>query len=486
RYACGHVSGMNLKLLKQLFSLRDLRNGVLGVVVLFGGLGLAMLMVYAHQIDDTQLAAFSAVASLVFVLLLLIFVVPPLARNAGKEASQMNLPFEFTMGGAIMFGLVVIVGFSAWNTRNNLLFLILSLLAAAIFVGFFAGSSVLKRLDVKMRFPETIFAGEETQILVSLQNRKRLLPSYSVLAEVRGTEREQSLVADELSKILPKSIADRLSRPPVLRRTLNYFVYVPRKSAVEEKITHVFENRGRFLIKDFELSTRFPFGFFRHRRRLPARETELIVFPKLAEFDHDLEDLVLESGRLVANRRGLGQDLLALRDYQPNDDLRRIDWKATARSRSLTVREFAAEDDRRFTIFFDTRMATDDSTEFSLREKIEAEQSETGDIRSEGFEHGVSVAAALLTRFSEDQADLRLFIDGAAGEKGSGTRHLYNCLKQLAAVEANFCDATDASGAWELPESFDGTLDETHTFLVTSINYVLPPELTEKLRVIRY
>ena len=200
---------MNLKLLGQLFSVRDLRNGLLGFLVLFGGLGLLLVMVYAHETGNNGLTEISAIASLVFILLLLVFIVPPLARNAGREASQMNLPFEFTMGGAIMLGLIIIVGFSAWNTRNNLLFLILSLLIAAVFVGFIAGGSMLKKLDVKMRFPETIFAGEETSILVSLQNRKRLLPSYSIVAEVRGTEREESPLADELRKIaaLQKEIA---------------------------------------------------------------------------------------------------------------------------------------------------------------------------------------------------------------------------------------------------------------------------------------
>jgi uncharacterized protein (DUF58 family) len=477
---------MNLKLLRQLVSVRDLRNGILGFVVLFGGIGLSILMIYAHQTDDNRLAQVSAFASLIFVLFLLIFIVPPLARNAGREASQMNLPFEFTLGGAIMLGLVVIVGFSAWNTRNNLLFLILSLLTAAILVGFIAGNWALKKLDVKMRFAETIFAGEETQILVSLQNRKRLLPSYSVLTEVRGTESEQSQVADELQRLLPKRLAQRLSKPPLLRRTLNYFVYVPRNSSLEEKITHVFERRGRFMIKDFELSTRFPFGFFRHRRRLPARETELIVFPKLAEFDHDLENLVLESGRLVANRRGLGQDLLALRDYQPNDDLRRIDWKATARTQALTVREFTSEDDKRFTVFFDTRVLTDASTDFSLRERIEAEQSGKGILRSERFEHGVSLVAALIARFSEERAEIRLVIDGEVGDSGSGTRHLYNCLKRLAGIETNFCNDHDVLDQWELPEGLDGGLDETHNFLVTSIDYAPPPELTEKLHLVRY
>ncbi|MEP6849011.1 MAG: DUF58 domain-containing protein [Acidobacteriota bacterium] len=476
---------MKLRLIKQLFSLRDLRNSILGVIVVGGGLGLSFLTIYARLDENPRLAGFSAIASLVFVLLLLVFVVPPLARNAGKEASQMNLPFEFTFGGAVMFGLILIVGFSAWNTRNNLLFLILSLLAAAVFVGFIAGSSILKKLDVRMRFPETIFAGEETSIIVNLQNRKRLLPGFSVVAEVRGTDRERSSVAEEIKAILPKKLAERLIRPPLLRRTLNYFAYVPRNSGVEETVQHIFENRGRFLIRDFELSTRFPFGFFRHRRRLPARETELIVFPKLAPIDNELEELLLESGRLTANKRGLGQDLLALRDYQPNDDLRRIDWKATARSRNLTVREFTAEDERRVVIFFDTHIRVD-TGEMSLREKIEAEQSGDGAERPERFEHGVSLTASLLAYFSEQEAEFRLVIDEDVGEAGFGTRHLYECLKRLSSLEAKTLRDKEILTTWRMPESAEPGLEESHNFLITSLGYGVPSDWSDKLNFIRF
>jgi hypothetical protein len=101
---------LNLRQLSQIFSLRDLRNSILGVVVIVGGLGLSGLTLYAHQTGNIRLAGISAGVSLVFVLLILIFVVPPLARNAGREASQMNLPFEFTTGGAVMLVLVIIVG----------------------------------------------------------------------------------------------------------------------------------------------------------------------------------------------------------------------------------------------------------------------------------------------------------------------------------------------------------------------------------------
>src|SRR5829696_2564431 len=179
---------MKIGTLSQLFSLRDIRNAALGLLVVGGGIGLSTLTYWAHLTGNTRLAGISAGVSLVFVLLILIFVVPPLARNASKEASQLNLPFEFTAGGAVMLGLLMIVGFSAWNSGNNLLFLVLSFLAAAMVIGFFAGSICLKKLEVKMRFPETIFAGQETPILVSIYNRKRFFSSYSVVAEVRGRE----------------------------------------------------------------------------------------------------------------------------------------------------------------------------------------------------------------------------------------------------------------------------------------------------------
>jgi uncharacterized protein (DUF58 family) len=383
-----------------------------------------------------------------------------------------------------MLGLIVVVGFSAWNTGNNLLFLVLSFLSAAMVVGFIAGNVSLKKLDVKMRFPETIFAGEETPILVSLHNRKRIFPSFSVVAEVRGKERERSAVADDLEKILGKWFSDRFARPPIIRRTLNYFVYVSRNSFAEDKTSHVFDRRGRFLIRDFELSTRFPFGFFRHRRRLPARETELIVFPKLAELSHEPENLPLDAGKLVANKRGLGQDLLALRDYQPNDDLRRIDWKATARTRQLIVREFSAEDDKRITILFDTFVTDGSEVKLTLREKIQAEQSGKTFVESERFEAGASLAASLLSFFTVEQAEIRLIIGETAGEFGIGRGHLYDSLKRLAVVEPQFDQADDPKVFFEKLEEFMDERDNSHGFIISARE--LPPEIAQMVNLLTF
>jgi len=478
---------MNFKAIAQLFSFRDLRNAAMGIGVVVGGVALSALTLYAHQTGNVRLAGISAGISLLFVLLILIFIVPPLARNASREASQMNLPFEFTTGGAVMLVLLTVVGFSAWNTGNNLLFLVLSFLISGMVIGFLAGSMSLKKLDVKMRFPETIFAGEPTPILVSITNRKRLFPSISIVAEVRGKERERSIAADDLAAVLPKRLAERLSRPPMVRRTLDHVVYIPRRQTVESKTEHVFPHRGRFLIKDFELSTKFPFGFFRHRRRLPARETELIVFPRLRAFDEPIGDVPLDAGKLVASKRGLGQDLLALRDYQPNDDLRHIDWKATARSSQLTVREFAAEDEKRVTVIFDPVLSAGERPQLTLREKINAEQRSDAVILSDRFELGAGIAAAILLKFAEEQAELRLIIDDDAGDFGLGRLHLYEMLKRLSAVEPHFSEQPSSSEPQLDLERILNETDDSHRFLVTAnASRDLSPDILQRLKIIEF
>ncbi len=46
---------MKLKAFTQLFSLRDIRNAMLGFVVVFGGLGLAFATIWAQQIGEYSL-----------------------------------------------------------------------------------------------------------------------------------------------------------------------------------------------------------------------------------------------------------------------------------------------------------------------------------------------------------------------------------------------------------------------------------------------
>lgn len=374
---------------------------ILGTLLVIAGLTSALVTVLARSNGDNSLAGAAAILSLVIALLLTVFIVPPLARSARVEVANIDFPFEPTSGGGVFLVIIIVVGFAAWNTGNNLLFLVFSLLCSTLFVGWVHAGTSLRDLTVSARFPDHIFAAEAAPVIVTLRNTKRLLPSFSILVEARG----------------PVNEVDPKRRRRHAKRLLAYFSYVPHRAAAEQRVEQLFPTRGHVLIDGFELSTRFPFGFFRRRRRLRARNVDIIVYPKPEVISDKLHLLPMYAGRMPAMRRGAGHDLFSMRDYQPQDDLRHIDWKATARSRRLTVREFTSEDERRITIVLDTRLSHG-----------------AGNDLPERFERGVVQAASLIKHFIEERAEVRLVLGDDVGPFGSGTEQLYRCLRRLALV----------------------------------------------------
>ncbi|MGD8148527.1 DUF58 domain-containing protein [Ornithinimicrobium sp. Y1694] len=77
---------------------------------------------------------------------------------------------------------------------------------------------------------------------------------------------------------------------------------------------------------------------FRSRRHLPSR------LAHLRQLD----------GRSAVRTRGQGTEFDSLRDYVEGDDVRSIDWRATARRQHVVVRTWQPERDRRVIIVIDT------------------------------------------------------------------------------------------------------------------------------------
>ena len=77
---------------------------------------------------------------------------------------------------------------------------------------------------------------------------------------------------------------------------------------------------------------------FTSRKHLPSR------LARLRELD----------GRRLALIRGQGTEFDSLRDYVPGDDVRAIDWRATARRQAMVVRTWRPERDRHLLVVLDT------------------------------------------------------------------------------------------------------------------------------------
>src|SRR6266568_464094 len=109
-------------------------------------------------------------------------IVPYLARRVGARRMREALDFEVTRAGALYAIVVLLIGIAALNTGNNLLYIIVAVMLAAIVVSGIASSVCLRGLELELKVPEHIFAETEVAATVCVRNLRRWIPSLSVSA----------------------------------------------------------------------------------------------------------------------------------------------------------------------------------------------------------------------------------------------------------------------------------------------------------------
>ncbi len=116
-------------------------------------------------------------------------------------------------------------------------------------------------------------------------------------------------------------------------------------------------NRGVYAFGNFTLRWQGPLGLLIREKRVLAGST-VKVYPNLLNIQR--YDLLLRRNRLQemglrhSRQRGEGTEYERLREYLPDDDYRRIDWKATARrNRPITV-EYETERSQNVFLAIDT------------------------------------------------------------------------------------------------------------------------------------
>jgi len=102
-----------------------------------------------------------------------------------------------------------------------------------------------------------------------------------------------------------------------------------------------------------------------------------------------------------------------------------VDWKASAKSGSMKVKEFAREDERRVLLAFDPFVApvADGSNEHDAAKAAET------------FERAVSFCACLAWHFRELESVIGFRTAGGQVPLGPAAKNIYDVLQQLAAVQ---------------------------------------------------
>jgi len=185
--------------------------------------------------------------------------------------------------------------------------------------------------------------------------------------------------------------------------------------------------RGTVTFGPLVVERRDPFGLATQRRVMPGTH-EVIVLPAHVA-------LALPAGTGGAGPLGehlrmralgrSGTEFHSLRDYVDGDDLRRINWRASARSENLKVREVEPDGLRRCCVILDT--SADEYSE-------------------NGFERAVSAAASAIASADRAGLQLRMLIGGSVDLRNTSLNAALYRLADCAVSEPEISSSNAPTG----------------------------------------
>ena len=314
-----------------------------------------------------------------------------------RSAVRRRIRYRITPGGLLFIAAIALVTMAAAVSANNLLFLILATMISTMLVSGFISRLCLAGLELDLLLPEHISAGRTARAKLYVRNLKGWMPSFSI--HVTG-------VAER-----PPATLARADALPAILTSPVYFPVIPGGAVLEENVDVRFARRGAHRQNSFAFITRFPFGFLDKTARVTLRR-EVVVYPSIDPKPGFAELLSIIVGEIETHLVGLGRDFYRIRPYEAFESARHLDWKASAHTGDLQIREFAREQERAVEIFLDRDVPPD---------------------LEDWFEHAVECCAFLAwslwqmgagIRFRSQQFDIRVPEEG----------DVYMILKYLALV----------------------------------------------------
>lgn len=152
--------------------------------------------------------------------------------------------------------------------------------------------------------------------------------------------------------------------PPV------HIVRIEPGKRVSVQHTVVSHRRGSFLLENIYCQIGSLLGLWR-RQHVFISKSELHVYPDIKQISEYA--LLARTNRLTqigvrrTRRPGQENEFERLRDYQPDDNYKHIDWRSTARRQKATVRTFQTDQSQRVIFLLDCgRMMTNEYERLSL------------------------------------------------------------------------------------------------------------------------
>jgi uncharacterized protein (DUF58 family) len=363
------------------------------VVALAGALLLALAAERLHLMELSSASVAAAALALALCCYIVYLSAPAVLRWLRKQHWSLPWSYRVTRQGLVFAAAVVVVGTTALTSGNNLIYLVLSSMLAAMLLSGLASRLILSGLQLQMSLPGHIFAGQPVLARVAVRNLKRWLPSFSLWIGTPSNSREAAEMTLEEA----------------------YCPLIPGGREVVALIEARFPKRGRYRNQQVWLRTRFPFHFAERRARLGLSQG-IVVYPSVEPREEVERVLRRIQQQWQARDRGDSHDLYRIRPALPDDGARFLDWKASARAGGLWVREYTRDDNRRAHIVLDRSVPE-------------------GDEWLQRFERGIELCAAVAWRLHGTKVLLQFTSDDFSITSSPTSATIYEILHYLALTE---------------------------------------------------
>jgi uncharacterized protein (DUF58 family) len=241
--------------------------------------------------------------------------------------------------------------------------------------------------------------GQEVEVRIRIVNEGARIPSLEVFDN------------------LPTNLDVVKGRPHV------HLELRPRE-VVEVAYTVVPQVKGEYEIGPVLVRAREPLGL-RYTEEIIASGERLVAAPKMEDVrkvrvvPRRVRALM---GQVRSRQIGLGLEFFSLRDYLPGDEIRHVNWKATARRDKLLTNEYEAERSGDAILILDARA-----------------ESEVGPVARSTTELGIAAVVSLASKILETRNRVGLVVQREVLDwvyPGYGKKQLYRIVDALVHVRA--------------------------------------------------
>jgi len=165
--------------------------------------------------------------------------------------------------------------------------------------------------------------------------------------------------------------------------------------------------RGAFSLGPTSLVSGDPFGLFSIRKKIPAKDTLVVLPMSVAISNFPPPPGLLPGGKAVRQRSfDVTPHAAGVREYVPGDPMKRIHWPSTAHRGKFMVKEFEQDPQADIWLFLDAQKEVHASLH---EETLEIKESSwmlhrpKVALPQDSFEYGISIAASLASYFLLDR-----------------------------------------------------------------------------------